>query len=102
MSASPNSRRTQVPSLTAQFCPSTPETVADTGLSGEFVTDLIIKTLYVQGARTGQQLMEVIRLPFRFVDDRLLDLQQRRMVEVRGTNGPSRGGYTFDLTGAGR
>nr|MBA3259644.1 hypothetical protein [Gemmatimonadales bacterium] len=29
-------------------------------------------------------------------------LQQRRLVEVRGTSGPSRGGYLFDLTGAGR
>ena len=29
-------------------------------------------------------------------------LQQRRLVEVRGTSGPSRGGYTFDLTGGGR
>jgi predicted ATPase with chaperone activity len=82
--------------------PPVPETVEDTGLTQEFITDLLLKTLYVQGARTGQQLMDVVRLPFDFVDHRMLDLQQRRLVEVRGTSGLSRGGYMFDLTGTGR
>ena len=41
--------------------------------------DLLLKTLYVQGARTGQQLVETISLPFPFVDDQLLTLQQRRL-----------------------
>ena len=82
--------------------PPIPESVGDTGLSEEFIVDLLIKTLYVQGARTGQQLTAAVRLPFAFVDDRLLSLQQRRLVEVRGTTGPNRGGYLFDLTGEGR
>jgi predicted ATPase with chaperone activity len=82
--------------------PPVPETLADTGLAEEFITDLLLKTLYVQGARTGQQLMESVRLPFQFVDDRMLDLQQRRLVEVRGTTGLSRAGYVFDLSGTGR
>jgi predicted ATPase with chaperone activity len=82
--------------------PPVPETVRDTGLSEEFIVDLLLKTLYVQGARTGQQLTGSVRLPFAFVDDRLLSLQQRRLVEVRSTTGPNRGGYLFDLTGAGR
>jgi predicted ATPase with chaperone activity len=66
------------------------------------VSDLILKLLYIQGARTGYQLIESIRLPFEIVDSLLLDLQQRRFIEVRSTNGPSRTGYTFDLTMAGR
>jgi predicted ATPase with chaperone activity len=82
--------------------PSVPETVEATGLSAEFIVDLLIKTLYVQGGRTGQHLTEAVKLPFAFVDDQLLSLQQRRLVEVRGTTGHSRGGYLFDLTGAGR
>jgi|SRR5687767_3066095 len=82
--------------------PQPPATVADTGLPEEFITDLLLKILYVQGARTGQQLVDVIKLPFPFVDSRLLDLQQRRLAEVRGTTGHSRAGYVFDLTGAGR
>ena len=82
--------------------PPTPESVAATGLSGEFILDLLLKVLYVQGARTGHHLTDVVRLPFSFVDDQLLSLQQRRLVEVRTTSGPSRGGYTFELTGPGR
>jgi predicted ATPase with chaperone activity len=82
--------------------PPVPETVQDTGLSEEFIVDLLLKTLYVQGARSGRQLTASVRLPFAFVDDRLLTLQQRRLVEVLGTSGPNRGAYLFDLTGAGR
>jgi predicted ATPase with chaperone activity len=88
--------------LAGSPAPPPPETVAATGLSPEFLFDLLLKTLYVQGARTGQHLTNVVRLPFDFVDDQLLSLQQRRMVEVRSTSGPSRGGYTFDLTTGGR
>ena len=82
--------------------PPVPESIGDTGLSEEFIVDLLLKTLYVQGVRTGRQLTASVRLPFSFVDDRLLSLQQRRLVEVLGTGGPNRGSYLFDLTGAGR
>jgi hypothetical protein len=40
--------------------PKPPATVADTGLPEEFITDLLLKVLYVQGARTGQQLTDVV------------------------------------------
>jgi predicted ATPase with chaperone activity len=82
--------------------PGVPQTAADLGLSEEFIIDLLLKTLYAQGARTGQNLVDSLCLPFPFVDEQLLMLQQRRFVEVRGTSGPSRAGYVFDLTGAGR
>jgi len=82
--------------------PPVPQTLEDTGLGEEFIIDLILKTLFVQGPRSGQQLTDFIRLPFPFVDDQLLALQQRRLVEVKGTQGASRAGYTFDVTGEGR
>jgi predicted ATPase with chaperone activity len=82
--------------------PAPPRTYAETGLSEEFLVDLALKILYVQGPRLGQQLAEVIKLSFPFVDDQLLQMQQRRLVEVRGTQGASRAGYTFDLTAEGR
>ncbi len=43
-----------------------------------------------------------MKLPFPLIDDLLLTLQQRKMVEVRGTQGHGRSGYVFDLTGEGR
>jgi len=33
--------------------PPSPDKLADTGLTGDFVRDLLLKTLYVQGTRTG-------------------------------------------------
>ena len=82
--------------------PRTPETLEEAGLSAEFVEELLLKVLYVHGARSGQHLTDVVRLPFPFVDSQLLDMQQRRFVEVRSTTGANRGSYVFDLTGTGR
>jgi len=82
--------------------PRVPETLEETGLSAAFVSDLLLKTLYTHGARTGTQLEDSILLPFPILDDELLSLQQRRLVEVRGAQGRGRRGYTFDLTTEGR
>jgi predicted ATPase with chaperone activity len=82
--------------------PRAPQTLADTGLLEEMVSDLLLKTLYIQGARTGADLTDAIRLPFHLLDTLLLTLQHRQMVEVRGTHGPSRTGYIFDLAAEGR
>lgn len=82
--------------------PAVPATVEDTGLHEEFIVDLILKVLYVQGPRTGKQLTDFVKLPFPFVDDQLLTMQQRRFVEVKSTQGASRAGYLFDLTQMGR
>ena len=82
--------------------PPVPQTLAATGLSPEVLTDLILKTLYAQGARSGLELHEAVRLPFPLVDERLLELQQRLFVEVRSSTGTGRGGYVFDLAGKGR
>jgi predicted ATPase with chaperone activity len=85
-----------------EAAPPVPETLEDTGLSSAAISDLLLRTLHQQGARTGAQLEAFIRLPFHLLDDELLTLQQRRLVEVRSTQGVGRRGYTFDLTGEGR
>ncbi len=82
--------------------PQPPETLEETGLSEAFVSDLLLRTLYVQGARSGRQLEAFVRLPFALLDDLLMDLQRRRLIEVRASEGHGRMGYTFDITGEGR
>jgi predicted ATPase with chaperone activity len=82
--------------------PRVPQTLEDIGLSEGAIFDLVLKTLYIGGSRAGHQISESVALPFHFVDNQLLDLQQRRLVEVRGAAGHSRAGYMFDLTQAGR
>jgi predicted ATPase with chaperone activity len=86
----------------ATGAPSLPMTLEQTGLSESFVSELLMKALYVQGSRTGDQLAAFIRLSFTILDDLLLTLQQRRLIEVRGTKGKGRRGYTFALTTEGR
>ena len=88
--------------LFEQAAPTVPITTADTGLSESMIEDLLLKMMYDRGAMTGQLLREALKLPFAILDERLVDLQQRRFVEVRGTTGQSRGTYIFDLTSAGR
>ena len=82
--------------------PLPPSTLEDTGLPKSAVVDLLLKALYVQGVRTGQELIDLVCLPFPIVDDLLHDLQQRMLVEVQGTQGHGRGGYRYSLTGTGR
>lgn len=81
--------------------PPVPVTTADTGLTPGLISDLILKALYTLGTRTGDQLRSFIRLPFAILDEQLVDLQQRRLIEVR-EGGQSRVTYGFDLTGEGR
>ena len=82
--------------------PPVPESIGDTGLSEEFIVDLLLKTSMSRASGPAASSRPRFACRSTFVDDRLLSLQQRRLVEVLGTSGPNRGGYLFDLTGAGR
>ncbi len=82
--------------------PAAPETIEETGLTATAVIDLLLKALYAQGVRTGQELIDLVCLPFPIVDDLLHDMQQRMLVEVQGTAGHGRGGYRYSLTATGR
>jgi len=85
-----------------QTAPPVPAALEDTGLSESMLQDLMIKSLYDMGARTGEELRGVLKLPFSLLDEQLMDLQQRRLVEVRGAGSQNRVTYTFDLTTEGR
>lgn len=82
--------------------PPVPETLEETGLDAAFVSDLLLKVLYRGGAQSGRGLADRIRLRFGLLDEILLDLQQRYLIEVRSTEGHGRQGYVFDLTNEGR
>lgn len=88
--------------IEAGSAPPVPDTLEDTGLSASFLTDLILRALYMQGSRTGAELEDVLKLPFHILDEQLLTLQQRRLVEVLGTTGVGRRTYTFEISGEGR
>lgn len=98
----PATMTTTPPRDRVQTAPPVPEALADTGLSSSLLQDLLLKSLYDIGARSGEELRQLIKLPFSLLDEQLMDLQQRRLIEVRGAGGQNRVTYTFDLTGEGR
>ncbi len=102
MTATEPLSRIERPRQAPSFLPPAPERLEDLGLSVEFVNDLLLRTLHVQGARGGLELSEITRISFPIIDDLLLSLQHRRLIEVRGAATSFRSGYVFDLTSAGR
>jgi hypothetical protein len=84
------------------LAPAVPRSLDEAGLGLEFVSDLILKTLYTRGACTGIELSQALCLPFGLLDDPLMDVQQRALIEVRGVEGHGRQGYVFDVTKEGR
>ena len=84
------------------LAPPPPESIADTGLTGPDVLALVLKTLFQRGPTPGADLANAVALPFTVLDDLLLQAQQRHFLQVLGTHGHGRVGYTFELTDEGR
>lgn len=82
--------------------PPVPDSLEATGLTAVQVRDLILKILYQQGDRQGVEIAEFVALPYQVLDDVLMEAQQRHFVEVLGTQGHGRSGYTYSLTEEGR
>lgn len=82
--------------------PRVPEVIGDTGLAPSLVSDLLVKLLGRRRAPTGAELADAACLPFGMLDDQLMELQRRRLIEVSGAPGHGRRSYTFDLTSRGR
>ena len=81
--------------------PLPPESLEQAGMSESAVMDLILKTLYSRSAQQGRRISEILALRFTLLDDIILTLQQMQLVEVRGSHGHGREGYTFAITEAG-
>lgn len=90
------------PPPTRGHVPQKPRSIADTGLSEDAITDLVLKALYVGGSRLGDHLADFLCLPFDVLDTLLQTMQQRRFIEVRSASGQSRNSYVFDVAGPGR
>ncbi|NWG22761.1 MAG: ATP-binding protein [Chloroflexi bacterium] len=68
--------------------PQEPASIADTGLSMGFLNDLVLKIVYFNGNITGQQIAEVIKLPFFGVLDKVLEfLKLEEYVDIIGAQG---------------
>lgn len=76
--------------------------VEETGLSLAFISDMVVRALYVVGEMTGQMLVELLRLPYEQVlDQSIAYLRREQMIEIKGTSGLSEKMFRFQPTAKG-
>jgi predicted ATPase with chaperone activity len=67
------------------------------------VIDLILRILFSQGDTSATRLEEIVRLPFKVMDEILAHLQQEHLVEVpRSTGRLGRRSYLYSITDEGK
>lgn len=91
------------------FVPPVPDCINATGLGLGFLTDLAIKTMYLEGNILGYELADRMRLPHTGVVEELLTgLKREQLCEVKGTGGIGgarglgRAVYRYEITDKGR
>jgi predicted ATPase with chaperone activity len=84
--------------------PPQPTSIAETGLTLGFLTDLVLKVVYFTGAITGQRLETMIKLPFLNVIDKVLEfLKLEEYVDIIGAEGGfSERSFQYIITNKGR
>ncbi len=72
----------------ARLVPQEPESLEKTGNSFGFLVDLALKTVYFQGAMSGQKVADALKLPFTNVVDRVLEfLRREQLTGISGSEG---------------
>jgi predicted ATPase with chaperone activity len=82
--------------------PLVPKTLAETGLSLGFISDLILKFLFTRGSMLGIELARQSALPFKLLEEALLFLKDEKCVEISGGDLIGAVSYRFSLTEFGR
>ncbi len=79
--------------------PRRPRTVEETGLSLSYISDLVLRGLYIIGELTGHELGNALALPYEGVIDQAIRyLRKEQMAEVKGTDGIGERGYRYQTT----
>src|SRR5919205_627996 len=82
--------------------PPRPRSIDDTGLSMTFVSDMIIRALYLIGEMTGQQIVDLLHLPYdNVIDQGIAYLRREQMCEIKGTGGVGGKNYRYQATSKG-
>ena len=90
------------PSKAEAPAPMAPATMEETGLTGQFVSDLVLKILYQKGQTTAADLADTICLPLPKILQSVLDfLKSEHFVEVKGGSGMAAATYVYILSAKG-
>ncbi len=88
--------------LTPGTYPAAPRTLGETGLRRELVTELVMKTIYVAGECTGQDVARTIKISYSALEELFAHLRREQFVEVKGIEGHGKHTFRFQMTDAGR
>lgn len=82
--------------------PRRPSTVEQTGLSLSYISDLVLRALYVIGELTGQGISEQLCLPLEGVIEHAITyLRKEQMMEIKGSGGLGERAYRYQVTSKG-
>ena len=83
------------------LAPATPTSLAETGLSADTMTSLLLKTLYT-GELSGRELAEHVGIPYAILEGLIGHARVELLIEVRSASGAGTAGYRYALTDRGR
>lgn len=81
--------------------PVQPSTIEETGLSTQFLLELVVKTLFLNGQLRFLDLVELLRLPFAVIEPLMTFARNERMCEVT-RSGEAETATVYNLTDLGR
>lgn len=82
--------------------PRQPESIEDTGLDPQFLLNFLLKTVYLFGLETSEQVAESVKLPAHVIELLFQNAKDKRLVEVLGLTESRSRSYRYALTGTGR
>ena len=82
--------------------PPRPRSIDETGLSLSYISDLVLRALYLVGEMTGQMIVEMLHLPYEnVIDQSIAYLRREQMCEIKGTDGVGERAYRYQTTSKG-
>src|SRR6058998_2636912 len=83
--------------------PIAPVAIEETGLTQQFIADLVLKILYQKGQATAADLADTICLPLPKILTGILDfLKNEHLVEVKGSSGMAAATYIYVISAKGQ
>lgn len=79
--------------------PPRPRSIEDTGLSLSYISDLVLRALYLIGEMTGQMIVETLHLPYEnVIDQAIAYLRREQMCEIKGAGGIGERAYRYQIS----
>ncbi|HWQ14966.1 MAG TPA: ATP-binding protein [Roseiflexaceae bacterium] len=86
----------------APVLPPRPRSLEETGLTLSYLSDLVLRALYLIGEMTGQMLVDLLHVPWENVIDQAMGyLRREQMAEVKGAGGIGERAYRYQATSKG-